>query len=360
MSLTWKPNFNETKRHFIDWWNHDGLVLGMWGHGYPRLEESEKGTALQSDSVDLEAYHTDPEKVASRWHETMSRFVFPADVLPVVRPSAGTVDLASYLGAKMSFQEKTVWYDPLQGGPDDWPELVFDPANIWYSRMEETLKRMVDLASDDYLVGFPGISPNLDVLAELRGTGELMMDFFDRPDWVKQKLNEIDEVYFEVYDRMYEIIKQPDGSSAFYPFMLWGPGKVTQLQGDAAAMISEEMFREFMLPGLARVAEWTDYRLFHVDGPDMTKHVDALLEIDALDAIQFTPGPAVPPGADPHWHAMYRRILDAGKSLQAVWIKPHEVIPLLDIIGSKGVYLMVDCQNAAEMSALAEQVQAYR
>ena len=72
------------------------------------------------------------------------------------------------------------------------------------------------------MVGLPGISPNLDLLAELRGTSEIMMDFFDRPDWIKQKLEEINAVYFEVYDRMYDTVKQSDGSSVFYPFMLWG------------------------------------------------------------------------------------------------------------------------------------------
>lgn len=203
----------------------------------------------------------------------------------------------------MSFQKQTVWYDAVISDPDGCPPLTFDPANHWYVLMDETLRRLATLADGNYMVGLPGISPNLDVLAELRGTSEIMMDFFDRPDWIKQKLEEIDAVYFEVYDRMYDIVKQPDGSSAFYPFMLWGPGKVTQLQGDASAMISEDMFREFMMPGLQRVAEWTDYSLFHVDGPGMIKHVDALLEIETLDAIQFTPGPGVPRGGDPHWFA---------------------------------------------------------
>lgn len=27
----WKPNWLESRRHFVDWWNHTGLVLGGWG-----------------------------------------------------------------------------------------------------------------------------------------------------------------------------------------------------------------------------------------------------------------------------------------------------------------------------------------
>ena len=37
---------------------------------------------------------------------------------------------------------------------------------------------------------------------------------------------------------------------------------------------------------------------------------------------------------------MYRRILDAGKSVQAVGVKPEEVVPLLDAVGGEGMYVM--------------------
>ena len=28
----WKPNLELTKQHYIDWWNHKGIVLNMWEH----------------------------------------------------------------------------------------------------------------------------------------------------------------------------------------------------------------------------------------------------------------------------------------------------------------------------------------
>ena len=27
---TWKSNLEETKQHYLDWWNHKGIVLNMW------------------------------------------------------------------------------------------------------------------------------------------------------------------------------------------------------------------------------------------------------------------------------------------------------------------------------------------
>ena len=29
---TWKTNLDETKKRYIDWWNHKGIILNMWEH----------------------------------------------------------------------------------------------------------------------------------------------------------------------------------------------------------------------------------------------------------------------------------------------------------------------------------------
>ena len=29
---TWKTNLEETKKRYIDWWNHKGIILSMWEH----------------------------------------------------------------------------------------------------------------------------------------------------------------------------------------------------------------------------------------------------------------------------------------------------------------------------------------
>ena len=30
--ISLKPNIEETKQHYIDWWNGKGVVLNMWEH----------------------------------------------------------------------------------------------------------------------------------------------------------------------------------------------------------------------------------------------------------------------------------------------------------------------------------------
>jgi hypothetical protein len=84
------------------------------------------------------------------------------------------------------------------------------------------------------------------------------------------------------------------------------------------------------------------------------------LEIEALDAIEWTPDPQVPSGGDPEWYPMYRRILDAGKSVQAVGVEVDEVEPLLDAVGGKGMYVHTAVSNETEVERLLRIVEPYR
>jgi hypothetical protein len=89
-------------------------------------------------------------------------------------------------------------------------------------------------------------------------------------------------------------------------------------------------------------------------------HLDALLEIPELDAIEWTPDMKVPPGGDLCWYDLYRRIKAAGKSVQVWNIRPEQVVPLLDAVGPEGLNLLCIFQDAKEAEALARQVEPYR
>ena len=45
------------------------------------------------------------------------------------------------------------------------------------------------------------------------------------------------------------------------------------------------------------------------------RHLPALLEIEELNAIQWTPGVGQPQGGDPCWYDLYKRIRAGGKAI---------------------------------------------
>jgi hypothetical protein len=78
-------------------------------------------------------------------------------------------------------------------------------------------------------------------------------------------------------------------------------------------------------------------------------HLDALLEIKELNAIQWTPGVGEPQGGSPKWYDLYKKILAGGKSIMACWVTLPELRPLLDNIGGDGVHVEMDFHNEQEV-----------
>jgi hypothetical protein len=158
---------------------------------------------------------------------------------------------------------------------------------------------------------------------------------------VHTSLAEINQAFFTSFDLIYEKIKDADGGNAFAAFQIWGPGKTAKLQCDFSAMISPRMFRTFVVPCLSSQAEWLDYSLFHLDGTTCIQHLDALLEIKALNAIEWTPQAGRPGGGSSEWFPLYRRIKAGGKGIQAIGVEPDEVVPLLDELGPDGTFILM-------------------
>lgn len=365
MRSLWKTNWPQTRQHFLDWWKCEGLVLGSWGNGIESVGPPHADMTKPASSTDPEQYHTDPQVVAERIHHEMAHKIWPADVLPVAWPDIGTVTLAPCLGAVPEYTYENVWYHPCIRDPGTHPPLCYNPDHPYSRMLEAVLRKTVECSQGHYFVGMPSIVPNLDVLAELRGTENLLMDMIERPAWVHGKLQEIETACRRIFERLYNIIKAEDGSMAFGYFMLWGPGKTGLLQCDTAAMFSPTMFDDFVLPYLKQSVEYLDYSMFHVDGHQCLAHVDSLLDIDGLDAIEWTPDPQVPPGGSSHWYELYKKILSAGKAVWVANIDVDDVIPLLDAIGAKGVYLNVttargDRIQAKDFEILEKSIESYR
>jgi hypothetical protein len=357
----WKKNWIQTQKRFVDWWDRKGLLTGMWGA--PEVGRSlHESVAAPVRPVTIQERYCNAEFRAAENHYRLSRSIFPLDVLPSAITDLGPGSLALFLGAKPGFAEDTVWFHPCleqELAPEKLPPLSFDPEHPWWHATADIIRRCVELSQGKYIVGCPDLIENVDILSSLRGAQTLLMDMVERPEWVEQKVLEINQVWFAAYSRIYDLIKLDDGSSTFGAFYLWGPGKVAKVQCDASAMFSPKMYQRFVVPALTAQCDWLDHSLYHLDGTQATVHLDSLLAITPLDAIEWTPQAGIETGGNKRWHDLYRRILAAGKSVQVVNVELDEVRPLLDAIGPKGVYLLIQFKDAREAEQVAKLVETY-
>lgn len=354
----WKENWERTEEHYERWWNHAGPILTLSGLSPP--DRPRDDTPPPPPPTSPRQKHTDPDYFAQSQRAGLARCRFPADNLPIAHTDYGCLQLATYFGSEPEFQDDTVWYEDSIGEPDESPPLSLTKTEPWWQAYKRVMLKVKELSKGDFLVGMPAFGSNLDVLAELRGTQNLLFDLVDRADWVSRTLEEINRAFFVAFDDYYEHIRLSDGSSTYAYFSIWGPGKVSQVQCDFAAMISPAMFEEFVVPALARQCEWLDLSLFHLDGPSCICHLDHLLAVDHLDAVQWTPGAGQPGAGDAKWYYLYRRIIDAGKSVQILGTDVDEAKRVLDTFGGNGIYLSVSVNSEAEANDIISLVDSMR
>jgi len=212
-------------------------------------------------------------------------------------------------------------------------------------------RRACEGADGTYLVSVPDLVENLDTLAALVGTEQVLYGLMDKPGEITRIQEALLPLWEEAFQAHYDIVKDREGWNSFAAFGIFGPGRTAKLQCDLSAMISESMFDQFVVPYLEQQCRWLDYSIYHLDGPGAVHHLPSLLGIDALQCIQWTPGAGNPEGGDPVWDDIYRRSLDAGKNIEAM-MPIAQVRDFVKRFGSRGVFINTTASSQEEGEAL--------
>ncbi len=352
---TWKPNLEETKQRYINWWNHKGIILNMWEH-FQEGVRPHADIPMPPAPRDLNQKWFDPEWRANYLDWYVAHSSLMADMLPVANTQLGPGSLAAILGGVFEGGEDTIWIHPNPNYSDD---IVFNPNHPNYLLHKDLLKACKRKAQGHYYVGMPDLMEGLDVLAAIKGTDRVLLDTVMQPEVLEHQMQQINDIYFQVFDELYDIIREGD-EMAFCYFSSWAPGKMSKLQSDISTMISVDDYRRFVQPFIREQCQKIDYTLYHLDGVGAMHHLDALLEIKELNAIQWTPGVGEPQGGSPKWYDLYKKILAHGKSIMACWVTLDELRPLLDNIGGDGVHLEMDFHNEREVEQAMRIIEEYQ
>jgi hypothetical protein len=98
------------------------------------------------------------------------------------------------------------------------------------------------------------------------------------------------------------------------------------------------MYERFVLPELNDVCDFLDYSVYHFDGQEQIRHLDHLLSVKKLNAIQWTPVAGQPKTSE--FIPVLQKIQKAGKNL-VLTPDASEVQTLLDNLSSRGLQLVI-------------------
>ena len=112
---------------------------------------------------------------------------------------------------------------------------------------------------------------------------------------------------------------------------------------DFSSMISLEFFEKFGLPILEREVKTMSHNIFHVDGKGVAKHLDAILSVPEVHAIQWVQGV----GEDlpiMQWVPFIKDIQAKGVPI-IVDLSIDELEGFMDEMSPKGLFLWVASEN---------------
>jgi 5-methyltetrahydrofolate--homocysteine methyltransferase len=231
---------------------------------------------------------------------------------------------AGFLGSNVNSDQNTVWFD--RDDPidlDTW-QAVYDTENAWYQFVHELTQEAVQRWGNLVQVGVTDLGGNLDILASLRGTQQLLMDCIEHPAGVLRCARQITDVWLRYYRDFASLTDQAGRGSTCWAH-LWAPGHYYMLQCDFSYMISPRMFEKFVLPDIAACCDELDYGFYHLDGKGEIPHLKHLLSLERLRGIQWIPGDGAPPPEE--WLDLLKQIRDSGKLVQ-LYVNPEGALKI--------------------------------
>lgn len=290
----------------------------------------------------------------------MTHTRFHAEGFPSVFTNFGPGSLSACIGGSYRFAPATVWFENEPLFAADWetrPPVALDRESRMYRMIEEMTCRNLS-HRDLFVTSISDIGGTFDIVAALRGTQSLLYDMYDDPEEVKKLRDEIAPIWKAYFlDYSSRLLREQGCMSSWMP--IWSDRSYYPLQCDYCSMISPDMFEEFVLPDLREQTGYMDRAIYHLDGQGEIPHLDMLLSLPRLSAIQWTSGAGKAPVTDPCWFDMYRRIQAAGKGLILLEVDPAGIETLFRNVSQRGVYINAsvrDPQEAREVVEMAEKL----
>ena len=356
MGLLYKEDWEEAKQRLLGWWRHEYTGRCALAITAPRRQPPDMPPPPAAATPAQRWY--DLDWISRQVDYRLSRTYYGGEAFPVWHAGySGVSAIPALLGCPTDIDMDTGWWQPILTEPDSLEVrgLRLRPEQENYRFTMSMLERAVREASDKAIPSIGAFGGSGDTLAALRGTQPLLLDCVERPAAVAAAEEYLMDMWCDFYQRCHSIVRGvAEGSTCW--FELWSPGKFYAAQNDFSYNIGPEMFRELFLPAIRRQTTFLDHSVYHVDGVNAFRHVDALCTLPVLQAIQILPGAGKP--GPLHYIDTLRKVQAAGKNLH-ITLAPEEVEQALALLSARGLFIHTWAESEDRARQLLRQVERW-
>ena len=347
MQLDYKHNWTEARERLIAFWNMEVIDRPCISVRAPRQRRRPVPAP-----ADFRTKWTDPDFVAESYDASHEAAYFGGEAMPNTSLMVGYC--YSY-GAPLHYAEQTIWQEPIIDSWDAPPSLAFNEADPCWQQICAVVSRCLEVSEGKWMTSFPNIHQPNDHLSVLRNSSEFCLDLIDHPQEIKRALRQLLDSWFDAYERLHAMLaRTQEGSITWLP--VWCPwSRSKTLQSDISCAMSPAMFEEFIVPELEEMSDRLDGTLYHLDGPGALQHLDRLLRMDGIHAIQWTAGTGNPEGLA--WLDLYKQIQAAGKGV-VVSLTYDEVETAVRELEPEGLFILTSAGSPEDAEGLLERAAA--
>ncbi len=275
-------------------------------------------------------------------HQVMN-MKYLGDALPMAWPNLGPEVFSAFFGTELEYSDTTSWSIPNLLDWSDAGKIKFSTENLYWKKISEMTDCLLEIGKGNFYTGYTDIHPGGDALVAFRDPLNLNIDMIENTDAVKSLLGYVDDVFLDVFNYYADKLQSAGQAICSWPSIV-SSKRYYVPSNDFSCMISNEMFKDVFLPGLTRECDDTEVSVYHLDGPGALQHLDSLLEIKSLDAVQWVPG-AVNVHANV-WLDVYKKCQHAGKGIQ-IFAELEILDSLIENLRPEGVWMMLSGVNTA-------------
>lgn len=338
LDLESKPDFDQAMQRINAWYAQ--AIIDRPPVRFSRHNADFDVVDDSSRWPDQRARWYDVEYQVERYMRQIEGKTFHGETFPVFWPNLGPNFFAGLFGCRLEFGDVTSWADQILS--DYTQDVVLDWQSEYLRKIDALTQHALERCEHRFMVGYTDLHPGIDWLAALRGSEPLCLDLFDTPDEIKQVLSLSTPAFLAIYDHFDAQLKakqQPSVSWMAIPAF----GRMHIPSCDFATMISPQQFRDFVFPAICEEVVAMTHNVFHMDGKGVARHLDAILELPNVQAIQWVQGV----GTDQpilQWIPLIKRIQAAGRSV-VVDLTLAELEPFISAVIPEGILLCLPSEG---------------
>ena len=332
-------------------WHREILDRPVVNMSCPR-EQVEYPAPQEKQYASLRDRWFDAEYQAERMLYLVKHTEYLGDTLPHIDPNLGPEVFSAFFGSQLEFGEATSWSIPLLEDWADVDKLQFSTENAYWKKIMQMTDVFLEAGRGVFYTGITDLHPGGDAIAAFRDPLTMNIDMIEHPEEIKRLLTYVNQVFFQVCNTFFDKLQ-----AAGQPNSCWA-GIVSRKRwyvpsNDFSCMVSKAMFDDVFLPGLRQECQFLEASIYHLDGPNALQHLDSLLAIPELNAIQWVSGAGH--GRSSDWMPIYKKCQAAGKGCQ-IFLDLNEIDYFMENLKPNGLWLTVGIKNREEGEAVLKKM----